>query len=94
MSEWSIEHARKTIPATLTNALLNTSQRNRFNDLQFPVAPRCDAVNVDILPQFRPDLTQFLHSLPIQLFAYYAMLLDVLRTLIEPTRMVVNGACP
>jgi hypothetical protein len=38
------------------------SQRIRFNDLPLHVAPRCDAVNVDISRHFRANVTQFLHS--------------------------------
>ena len=45
MSEWSIEHAWKTIPASLTERHQNTSSRNRFSDLPPPNASRCDSVN-------------------------------------------------
>ena len=34
MSEWSIEHAWKAIPATLTEQHRNTPSRNRFSDLR------------------------------------------------------------
>jgi hypothetical protein len=33
MSEWSIEHAWKTTPATPTEQHPNTSSRNQLNDL-------------------------------------------------------------
>ena len=62
MSEWSKEHAWKAIPASCTERHRNTSSHNRFSDLRLADVPRCDAVNDGIRRQFRPHLTQFLHS--------------------------------
>ena len=77
MSEWSIEHAWKTIPATLTEGHQNTSSRNRFNDFPPQNASRCEPVNVSICRQLRAHLTQFLHSSRFHLFAYTVVSLSV-----------------
>src|SRR3954452_9106152 len=70
MSEWSIEHAWKTTPATLTEWYPNTPSRNRFNDFPPKNASQCEPVNVGVYRWFRGDLTQFLHSSEFHLCAY------------------------
>ena len=79
MSEWSIEHAWKTNPATLTERYGNISSRNRFNDFPPQNASRCEPVNVGVYGCFRGDLTQVLHSSERHLFAYAVMLVGTCR---------------
>ena len=79
MSEWSIEHAWKTIPASCTERHRNTSSRNRFNDFPPQNASRCEPVNVGVRRRFRADLTQFLHSSQLHLFQYVTTFLGTLR---------------
>jgi hypothetical protein len=62
MSEWSIEHAWKAIPATLNERHQSTSAHNRFSDLRPADERSCDAVNLGIRRWFPAHLTQFLHS--------------------------------
>jgi hypothetical protein len=72
MSEWLKEHAWKTNPATLTE-LYDSTSRNRFNNFPPKAACRYDAVNVGACRQFRPHLTQFLHSSEKHLSVYSAV---------------------
>ena len=62
MSEWSIEHAWKTNPASRVEQHRNISSHNRFNDFPPQNDSRCEPVNVGICRRFGDDLTQFLHS--------------------------------
>src|SRR5947199_9287237 len=80
MSEWSIEHAWKTISASVTERHRHTSWRSRFNGLRRQGVPRCESVNVGIRRRFRPHLTQFLHGSRFHLFVYAVMLFGTLRS--------------
>ena len=81
MSEWSIEHAWKTILATLTEPYRNTSQRSRCNDLSARNLARCDSVNLGISHRFRTHLTQFLHSSQLHLPLYVVVFVGTRRFL-------------
>ena len=73
MSEWLIEHAWKTTPASRIEWYQNISLHKRFNDFPPQNASRCEPVNVAVCQRFRGDLTQFLHSSLLHLNSYVAM---------------------
>ena len=67
MAEWLKAHAWKAISATLTERHGNTSLSNQFKNFPRRHVRRCDAVSDDIRRSIRAHLTQFLHSLYLDL---------------------------